>query len=287
MERADIAIIGTGPAGVSAAVTAKLRNKSVLLLGRPELSAKMALAQGIRNYTGLPDVTGAELAGRLSAHLAAMGVEVTPGQVGGVYAMGDYFALQVGQDVYEARSVILASGVVSGKPLPGEQELLGRGVSHCATCDGHLFRGKTVAVVGYGPESWQEALYLGEVCARVLYLFGRAHEVPQVPHGLPIEVVDDRPVRIEGDGGVRTLVGRTASYEVDAVFVLRDAVSADQLVMGLETDGAHVVCDLQMRTNIDGLFVAGDIAGKPYQYIKAAGQGNVAALSAVEWLARR
>ena len=81
------------------------------------------------------------------------------------------------------------------------------------------------------------------------------------------------------------LVAQDGRHEVDAVFVLRDAESADQLVMGLETDGAHAVCDLQMRTNVPGLFVAGDIAGKPYQYIKAAGQGNVAALSAVEWLA--
>ena len=282
MERVDIAVVGTGPAGISAAVTAKLRNKTVALLGSADLSAKMARAHDIKNYTGLPDISGADLAAHMRAHLDSMGVEVTPEQVVAVYPMGEYFALQGAHDIYEARSVVLASGVVMGKPWPGEKELLGRGVSYCATCDAHLYRGKTVAVIGYGEESWREALYLAEVCGRVLYFFGRAHEVPGDGR---VELERARPQEIEGEAGVSALVAQDGRHEVDAVFVLRDAVSADQLVMGLETDGAHAVCDLQMRTNVPGLFVAGDIAGKPYQYIKAAGQGNVAALSAVEWLA--
>ena len=120
MDRMDIAIVGTGPAGVSAAVTAKLRNKKVALFGSAELSAKMSKAHDIRNYTGLPDVSGAELAAHMRAHLDAMGVEVTPEQIVAVYPMGDYFALQGARDIYEARSVVLASGVVMGKPWPGE-----------------------------------------------------------------------------------------------------------------------------------------------------------------------
>ena len=284
MNRMDIAIVGTGPAGVSAAVTAKLRNKKVALFGSAELSAKMSKAHGIRNYTGLPDVDGAELAAHMRAHLDSMDMAVTPEQIVAVYPMGDYFALQGAHDIYEARSVVLASGVVMGKPWPGENELLGRGVSYCATCDGHLYKGKTVAVIGYSEESWREALYLAEVCGHVLYFYGRRHEVPLDGR---IEVVDERPTGIEGNGAGCTLLTQDGSHEVSAVFVLRDAIAADQLVGGLATDGPHAVCDLQMATNIPGLFVAGDIAGKPYQYIKAAGQGNVAALSAVEWLARQ
>ncbi len=281
MERVDIAIVGTGPAGISAAVTAKLRNKSLALLGGTNLSAKMAKAHDIKNYTGLPDVSGAELAAHMQAHLDAMGIKVTPEQVVAVYPMGDYFALQGARDIYEARSVVLASGVVMGKPWPGERELLGRGVSYCATCDAHLYQGKTVAVIGYGDESWREALYLAETCGQVLYFFGRPHEVPG---GGRVQVMDARPREIEGPDKVRALVAQDGHHEVDAVFVLRDAVPADQLVVGLATDGPHAVCDIHMRTNIPGLFVAGDIAGKPYQYIKAAGQGNIAALAAVEWL---
>lgn len=281
MERVDIAIVGTGPAGISAAVTAKLRNKSLALLGSADLSAKMAKAHTIKNYTGLPDVSGADLAAHMQAHLDAMGIEVVPEQVVAVYPMGDYFALQGAHDIYEACSIVLASGVIMGKPWPGERELLGRGVSYCATCDAHLYRGKTVAVIGYGAESWHEALYLAEVCGHVLYFFGRPHEVPR---DTQVEIMDARPLEIEGTDKVRALAAQDGHHEVDAVFVLRDAVPADQLVGGLATDGAHAVCDIHMRTNIPGLFVAGDIAGKPYQYIKAAGQGNIAALSAVDWL---
>ena len=197
MDRMDIAIVGTGPAGVSAAVTVKLRNKKVALFGSPDLSAKMGKAHEVRNYTGLPDVGGAELAAHMRAHLDAMDVAVTPEQIVAVYPMGDYFALQGAHDIYEARSVVLASGVVMGKPWPGEKELLGRGVSYCATCDGHLYKGKTVAVIGYSEESWREALYLAEVCGHVLYFFGKRHDVPGDEH---IEVVEERPLGIEGNG---------------------------------------------------------------------------------------
>ncbi len=135
MERADIAIIGTGPAGISAAITATIRNKKVLLLGSRDLSEKMAKAHEIRNYPGFPAVSGAELVSAFRRHLDGMGIEITEKRVAAVYAMGDYFALQAGEDMIEAKTVILAGGVVAGKPLPGEEEMLGRGVSYCATCD--------------------------------------------------------------------------------------------------------------------------------------------------------
>ena len=149
MERYDIAIIGTGPAGVSAALTAVNRNKRVLLLGSAKMSEKVAKAHEIRNYPGLPAIRGEDLAEAFRRHLAEAGIEITEGRVGAVYAMGDYFALQVGEDMPEASAVILATGVVQAKPLPGEEKLLGRGVSYCATCDAPLYRGRDAAVVAY------------------------------------------------------------------------------------------------------------------------------------------
>ena len=130
--RADIAIIGTGPAGVSAAITARVRGKQVLLFGSKGLTTKMTKAHTIRNYPGLPDITGTDLADKLKHHLDVMGVEITEKQVTAVYAMGSYFGIQTPDIMYEASSVILAGGVVMGKPFPGEDELLGRGVSYCA-----------------------------------------------------------------------------------------------------------------------------------------------------------
>ena len=282
--RADIAIIGTGPAGVSAAITARVRGKQVLLFGSKELTSKMTKAHTIRNYPGLPDITGADLAAKLKHHLDVMGVEITEKQVTAVYAMGSYFGIQTPDVMYEASSVILAGGVVMGKPFPGEDELLGRGVSYCAICDAHFYVGKTVAVLGYNTESCREADFLSEGCAKVLYF-------PVVPHevtvGPGVTVVHEKVQAIPGTMKAEGVQTDKALHPMDGVFVLRDAVAPDKLVPGLATDGPHVAVDAQMRTNLPGCFACGDLAGKPYQYIKAAGQGNIAALSAVEWLAEQ
>lgn len=281
MERADIAIIGTGPGGVSAAITAKIRNKKVLLLGSAELSEKMRKAHQILNYPGFPAVSGATLADAFAKHLEEMEIPITEKRVNAVYAMGDYFALQAGEEMLEARSVILASGVVQGKPLPGENEMLGRGVSYCATCDAALYRGKAAAVIGYSPREEAEAASLSEVCSEVLY-FPVYREETQLPE--KVRVIREKVVSLENENGKRVVVTETGRYEADGIFVLREAVAPAQLVPGLETDGSHVKVDRQMATSIPGLFACGDLTGTPYQYVKAAGEGNVAALSAVKYL---
>ena len=129
----------------------------------------MAKAHEIRNYPGLPAVKGEDLAEAFRKHLDSMDIGITEERVGAVYAMGDYFALQIGEDMIEAETVILATGVVQANPLRGEKELLGRGVSYCATCDAPLYRGKTAAVIGYSPREEAEAAFLSEVCSEVLY----------------------------------------------------------------------------------------------------------------------
>ena len=279
--RYDIAIIGTGPAGVSAAITAKIRGKNVLLLGSAALSPKITKAHRIDNYPGLPGVTGAELAEHLRGHLAALEISVTEAQVGAVYAMGDWFGLQAGEEMLEARAVIAATGVVQGKLLAGEDEFLGRGVSYCATCDGRFYKGKTVAVIGQSAESPAEAEYLAEIAQNVLY-FPAGGGTPSARDN--ITVINEKPTEIIGGKAVTGLRTEKALYGAACVFVLRDAVMPDKLFPGAETDGVHLKVDNEMRTNIPGLFACGDVAGKPYQYIKAAGQGNIAALSAVGYL---
>ena len=281
MGRYDIAVIGTGPAGISAAITAKIRNKNVLLLGSRQLSPKISKAHRIDNYTGLPAISGTELAEHLSQHLDDVGVTVTEKQVGAVYAMGDYFALQCGEEMLEATAMIVATGVVQAKALDGEDRLLGRGVSYCATCDARLYKGKPVAVLGYSADSAEEAEFLSEIVESVLYI--PMNDV--LPLERPnIRIVREKPLAILGDRSVTALKTDGGEYETSCVFVLRDAVMPDKLVPGVETDGVHIKVDLQMRTSIRGLFACGDVAGKPYQYIKAAGQGNIAALSAIGYL---
>lgn len=279
--RTDIAVIGTGPGGVSAAITAKVRNKSVQLFGRGELSEKVVRAHKILNYPGLPEVSGEELAERFKEQLAGMEITITEKQVSAIYAMGDYFALQAEGEILEAKSVILAAGMVQGKLLPGEKDFLGRGVSYCATCDAPFFKGKHVAVLGYGKEAEHEAEYLSEIAGKVTY-FPMGKEEAKLPE--PIEVIHEKPQEIHGNLKAEELCTDAGTHSVDGIFILRDAVAPEQLVPGLKTENGHVLVDLSMKTNIPGLFACGDITGKPYQYIKAAGQGNVAALSAVEYL---
>ena len=283
-ERYDIAIIGTGPAGVSAALTAKNRNKSILLLGSRQMSEKVAKAHEIRNYPGLPFVKGEELAAAFRDQLDRMEISVTETRIGAVYAMGDYFALQAGEEMLEAKTVILATGVVMAKTLPGEEELLGRGVSYCATCDAPLYRGRTAAVIGYSSREEAEATFLAGVCSKVIYfpMYAESTELPQT-----VEVIREKPEGIlKAETGLKVKTAES-EYPADGVFVLREAVAPGQLVPGLETDGAHVKVNRKMETNLPGIFACGDLAGTPYQYVKAAGEGNIAAISAAAYIDKK
>lgn len=281
MERYEVAVIGTGPAGLSAAITAKIRNKKILLLGNKELSTKVQKAHTIQNYLGLPAIGGEELQHAFQKHLDSMQLAVTEEKVNMVYAMGDYFAIQVADRNFEAESVILATGVVSGKPFPGENELLGKGVSYCATCDAPLYRGKTVAVIGYSPKEEAEAEFLAELAQKVYYfpLYQEETHLSEV-----VEVIHKSPMTILGTEKVERLQTKDGEYAVDGVFILRESIAPAQLVPGLKTEESHVSVNRRMETSIPGCFACGDLVGKPYQYIKSAGEGNVAALSAVAYL---
>lgn len=285
--RYDIAIIGTGPAGISAAITAKLRNKNIILFGNKDLSDKINKAHSIKNYTGLPNVTGEELATALKNHLNDLDIDITEKRVNAVYSMGEYFALQVGKEMIESKSLIIATGVTASKTLKNEDEFLGRGVSYCATCDAHFCKGKDVAVIAYTKEAEEDALFLSEVCSSIKYfpLYDISNEIFD-KYG-NIQIIKDKPIGFAGNMKAEKIICENSSYDAFSTFVVRNNISADKLVPGLKTDGTHIIVDLQMETNIKGLFACGDIAGKPYQYIKSAGQGNIAALSAVAYLANK
>jgi thioredoxin reductase (NADPH) len=283
MENYDIAIIGTGPAGLSAAITAKVRKKSVLLIGSASSSDKVAKAHTISNYLGLPDVGGSDLSKAFLGHVKSMGIDITEEKVTLIYPMGDYFSMQGSSgEIYNASTVILATGVVAGKPFPGETEFLGSGVSYCATCDAALYKGKSVAIVGFSPKEEAEADFMTEYAASVTYI-PMYKEEPKLKEG--IKVLREKPLSISGSRFTAdTLTTDAGEHSFDGIFILRESVSPGQLVPGLELEEPHVKVDRQMKTNIPGCFACGDIAGKPYQYIKAAGEGNVAALSAVSYL---
>jgi thioredoxin reductase (NADPH) len=281
MDRYDIAIIGTGPAGLSAAVTAKIRNKKIILFGSNNLSPKIGKAHAVQNYLGLPAVTGENMLKAFRSHLDALQIPVTEERVNAVYPMGTFFSIQASGQIYEADSVILATGVVMEKPYPGEDEFLGRGVSYCATCDAPLYKKKTVAVIAFGKHEEAEADFLAEVADKVYY-FPMYKEPVQLSD--KIKIIRETPESVAGTIKVEKLRTKENSYDVDGIFILRESISPGQLVPGISVADNHVQVNRLMETTIAGVFACGDIVGKPYQYIKSAGEGNIAALSAVNYI---
>lgn len=279
----DTAIIGTGPAGLSAALNLKTRQKSFIWFGSRLFSDKVRRAECISNYPGFINVSGGELSRAFSEQIGKMGLEITEQMVNNIMPFSGHYALTAGSEFYEAKSVILTTGVASKAQLPGEAEFLGRGVSYCATCDGGLYRGKTIAVICNNARFEHEVKYLCDIAARVYY-FPSYNNVSVSAQN--IELSDQKVVGIAGDkraSGVALRNGDTLA--VDGVFCLRDSVALSSLIPELESANGHITVDRDMRTNLPGVFAAGDCTGRPYQYAKAVGEGNIAAHSVLEYLA--
>ena len=254
-EKFDILIIGAGPAGVSAALTACNRGKKTGVISNPPESSKLYLAESVSNYPGMSG-TGSDIVKAMRRQLEESDADVIPGRA----------LVAVGSEFYETRAVIVAAGISRRPICPGETEFLGRGVSYCATCDGMLYKGKTVAVIGDSEEARHDAQFLSDIGCKVLSFSGR-------------EKFDIR-------GGMKadTLVADGTEYAVDCVFILKDTLTAESLVSGIESERGIIKTDRSCKTNIKGVFAAGDCTGAPYQIAKAVGDGNIAALSACEYI---
>lgn len=283
-QRYDMAIVGSGPAGLSAAINAKIRNKKVIVFGQKSLSNKLVKAPKVNNYLGFYDATGEELKDQFQNHMDAMDIEITYERVNNIYAMGEYFALDGSEKMYEATTVIMATGMEFTKPIAGEEELLGKGVGYCATCDAPLYKDKVVTVIGHNKEAEEESNYVSELASKLYYIPMYKGDYNLRPE---IEVIKSRPKQIEGDNKVEKLILRDREIETDAVFILKDSIAPNQLVPGLKIEDGHVAVTRKMETNLDGLYAAGDCIGKPYQFIKAAGEGQTASLNAVTFIDSR
>ncbi|EKY26362.1 pyridine nucleotide-disulfide oxidoreductase [Clostridium celatum DSM 1785] len=199
-ERYDIAIIGSGPAGLSAALNAKIRNKKFIIFGSKEISNKLVKAHKINNYLGFYGKSGAEIRDEFAKHLKAMEIEITEEKINNIYSMGDYFALMVNDKMYEATSIILATGVNFGRPFKGEEEFLGKGVGYCATCDAPLYKDKVVTIIAYNKHEEAEANFIASIASKVYYIpmYKEKVEVDS-----SIEIVNDTLVEIVGENSVK------------------------------------------------------------------------------------
>lgn len=275
----DIIILGSGPAGLAAAVAARGRDKSVLVIGTHWQDSPLAKAERVDNFPGLPGRTGLELLEEFHRHAEALGAEFLVGKALSLLAWNG-FSVTVGSEVCQGNALILAPGVVRSAKYPGEAEYLGRGVSYCATCDGMFYRNKPVVVVGLAPDAPHEANYLKSLGCQVVYVS------PHRPQGLEPDIpyIQAGKLAVRGEQTVTGLEADGVLLPCSGVFILRRAVAPTDLLPTLETEENVIKVDRRMATNLPGVFAAGDCTGAPLQVSKAVGEGHVAALSACEYL---
>lgn len=265
----DIIIIGGGAAGTSAALTCINRGKTVAVVTNPMETSSLYKAETVTNYPGIPSMSGAGMTKCFRAQLEDSGASLIAGRALSVMPMGNSFGVAVENDYYMCAAVIIAAGITRERLYPGEAEYLGRGVSYCATCDGMLYRGRTVAVVGGSEEALRDAAFLEEIGCKVL------------------RFTENGRYEISGADKADTLRYKGQEYKVDGVFIIKDTVSVSHLMPGLRYENGGIVTDRHMTTTVPGVFAAGDCTGKPYQLAKATGEGNIAALSACEYVDQR
>ena len=263
----DTLIIGGGPAAVSAALTLAARNKTAAIVTGGIDDIPLSRSHKIANYPGLPNVSGRDMLHIMEEQAVQAGTELIRGRSTSILNMGDTFGVAVGNDFYMSRTVILCTGVKAGNAFPGEKELLGRGVSYCVTCDGMLYRGKDVCLVGFTSDTEEEAELLRNMGCRV-------------------ELFTEKRTKyaVEGQDRVTGLRVDDKLFPCEAVFILRSGTAPDTLLEGLAMDGAHIAADADRKTSVPGVFAAGDCVGPPYQVAKAVGDGNIAALSASKYM---
>ena len=277
----DIIVLGSGPAGLSAAVTARGRNKSVLVIGNRWQDSPLARAERVDNYLGMPGMTGMEMLEAFQRHAQEMGGEMVTGKVLSIMEW-EGFNLTVGSQLYQGSALILAPGVVRQAKFPGEETYLGRGVSYCATCDGMLYRNKPVAVVGRSKDAPHEAAYLKSIGCQVVYVAPKRPD--QLEEDIPF--IQAAKLAVKGEQTVTALEADGADIPVNGVFILREAVAPGDLLPGLTLEKGAIQVDRSMATSVTGVFAAGDATGAPLQVSKAVGEGLIAALSACEYLDR-
>lgn len=265
----DVLVIGGGPAGLSAALNLRARGRSVLVVSNPMEENPLWRAETVDNHLGMPAMRGSEMLRQMRSHAAASGAEFREGKVlNAMQAGGDWY-VSIGSDMEHARALVLCTGVARGRKFPGEEALLGRGVSYCATCDGMLYRGRKVAVLGYSDTARREAAFLEEIGCAVTYF-----DHPRI-------------CGITGDEQVSAVTCDGVTTEAEGVFILRPTMAPTEIFPGLAVEQGYVTVDRQMRTNLPGVFAAGDCTGGPLQVSKAVGEGLIAGQSAAAYAAER
>lgn len=281
----DIAIIGGGPAGLSAAITATSKGRKVVLFEAAGFSPRLRSVDLVADYMGIPNMSGNELINRFVLHAEHTGTFIVQEKVVHLKEKGGYFEIGTPSAKYVADAVILATGISRSNLISGEKEFLGRGVSYSAKLDALAYRGKRVAAIVTIPDAIKEVEYLADVCEEVIFL--PRYKDYKVPDRKNVTVVTEVPLDITGTDHVTGLLTAGEFYNLDAVFLFRASDPLNSFLPDLQMRGRSVLVDDQAETSIDGVFAGGDCTGQPWQVSRAAGQGQKAAISAINYLAKR
>ncbi len=300
----DLIIIGSGPAGLSAAIYAKRAGLELLVLEKAPMSGGQVLnTYEVDNYLGMPGMNGFDMGMKFREHADKLGIDFQEAQVRSLTVRDGVKVIGTDDGELEAKTVILATGAVHAHlGVPGEEELAGVGVSYCATCDGAFFRGKTVAVAGGGDVALEDAIYLARFCKKV-YLIHRRDEFrgarvlqEELKKLENVEILYSCTVEeIRGGECVESLLVRNVKTEelselqADGIFVAVGIRPSTELVRELaECDEAgYVLAGEDCATNIPGLYAAGDVRKKPVrQIITAVADGANAAVAAGAFCSR-
>lgn len=307
MEKERVVIIGSGPAGLTAALyTARAQLNPLVIVGN-QLGGQISITAEVENYPGFPDpdLTGPELVDKMYRQAERFGTRYEYDEVVEVdFSKGSPFYIKTNGKEYEAESVIVTAGASPRRlGIPGEDELIGRGVSFCATCDGFFFRGKDVVVVGGGDSALEEGLFLTKFAEKVRVIH-RRDELRAGPAltkrafaNEKIEFIWDTVVdEIKGNGMVTEIdvtnlkTQESKRLKTDGVFIYIGHYPNSKFLEGQLAMDEHgyVIADERMRTSVDGVFAAGEIQDSMYRQIATSvGQGCAAAMQCEKWLSER
>ena len=305
MIQENLMIIGSGPAGLTAALYAARANLNPLLISGNEFGGQIAITNEVENYPGFDSILGPDLTEKMRAQAEKFGTRFELNEVTEVdFSKGSPFYLKTYSEEYQAKAVIVATGASARRlGIPGEESFIGRGVSYCATCDGFFFRNKDVLVVGGGDSALQEGLFLTKYAnqVRIVHrrdklragdiLKRRADTNEKIKY-----VLDTALEEIKGNGVVQEVIaknvktGATETWKTDGVFVFighfpNTNIFEGQLAMD---EQKFLITDKFMQTSVPGVFAAGEVQDPIFkQAVSSAGQGCQAAISAERWLAAR
>ncbi|TFD95844.1 MULTISPECIES: thioredoxin-disulfide reductase [Jeotgalibacillus] len=290
----DVVIIGAGPAGMTAAVYTSRANLSTLMLERGVPGGQMANTEDVENYPGFDHILGPDLSNKMFEHAKKFGAEYAYGDVKGIEDGKEYKTIKAGKKEYKARAILITTGAEYKKlGVPGEKELGGRGVSYCAVCDGAFFKGKDLVVVGGGDSAVEEGVYLTRFANKVTIVHRRdelrAQKILQ-QRAFDNEKIDFiwnstvKEINEEnGKVGSVTLMstedGTETEFKADGAFIYIGMVPLTKPFadLGILNDEGYIQTDELMRTNVPGIFAAGDVRDKTLrQIVTATGDGSVA-----------